>query len=321
MLLKVEAKTVAATVVGYLLGSILMKTTSETHADDLNASIIASHDDRHVTNFPIDTLFKPEILEGQYSNLVNDGNFMNSISSECQDWIKNWKHRDTFVSQVSQDWWLFANAFRKRNGFFIDLGAHEPRKWSNTYFFEQCLGWQGICVEANPYLAKGFKGTRNCIMEQTCISDTATQMWFKPDGPVGEVLSYIPTRSEITSQRLIKVPCTTLDKLFEKHKVKHVDFISIDVEGLELSILKSFQSWEKVDWIVAETMWATMHLNWVIADKGFWRISDIGGADDVYVRAPVPKQPSSSTSNRDVVYNLVKAQQQLNKKCVNGAPE
>ena len=36
-------------------------------------------------------------------------------------------------------------------GFYIDIGAFHPFKLSNTVFFDQCLGWEGICVEPNPY--------------------------------------------------------------------------------------------------------------------------------------------------------------------------
>jgi len=307
MLLKIEGRTLIGALFGYLVGIIAVKRRADApRIDEITAA------------YPLDTLLMPTLLQRQYQDLVGDLNFMNSISDECREWLMDWESRTTFVSQVSQDWWLFANAFRKKGGFFIDLGAHQSREWSNTYFFERCLNWRGICVEANPTLAADFKGTRSCILEQTCISDSAKELWFKPDGPVGEALTHTPTKQEIERDQLIKVPCTTLDNLFHKHKVQNVDFISIDVEGSELSVMSTFTQWHKVDWIVAETMWSTMHLGWLLADKGFWRVSDIGGADDVFVRGPVPMQPTDRWSNRDLVYRLVETKQNQTGTCVNG---
>ena len=37
-----------------------------------------------------------------------------------------------------------------RNGFFLEIGGLDGIKFSNTLFFERCLGWTGVLVEANP---------------------------------------------------------------------------------------------------------------------------------------------------------------------------
>ena len=39
----------------------------------------------------------------------------------------------------------------KRNGVFIELGGFEGILGSNSFFFERCLNWTGLVVEANPF--------------------------------------------------------------------------------------------------------------------------------------------------------------------------
>ena len=61
-------------------------------------------------------------------------------------------------------------------------GANSPRDNSNTLFFEKCLGWEGICVEANPDLAAKFPSQRKCKVENVCISNKATTLTFLKAG-------------------------------------------------------------------------------------------------------------------------------------------
>lgn len=53
-----------------------------------------------------------------------------------------------YKSQYSQDKFLNENFFKnKKNGVFIDIGAHDGITMSNSFFYEKQLGWDGLCVE------------------------------------------------------------------------------------------------------------------------------------------------------------------------------
>ena len=52
-----------------------------------------------------------------------------------------------FESQLGQDKYLFENFLKHKNGFFVDVGAHDGVFLSNTFFFENELNWSGVCVE------------------------------------------------------------------------------------------------------------------------------------------------------------------------------
>ena len=43
---------------------------------------------------------------------------------------------------------IFKN--RIRNGFFIEAGAYDGEKFSNTLFFELKQRWTGLLIEPNP---------------------------------------------------------------------------------------------------------------------------------------------------------------------------
>ena len=54
---------------------------------------------------------------------------------------------------------------------YLDLAANDAKIGSNSYFFDRCLGWRGICIEANPKYHPGIQATRNCDLIKNCVSD------------------------------------------------------------------------------------------------------------------------------------------------------
>jgi hypothetical protein len=78
-----------------------------------------------------------------------------------------------FFSQVGQDRFLFENFFYgKRNGTFVDIGAYDGEKFSNSLFFERYMGWHGLCVEPLPSAFARLAAKRQAsICKQVCIAD------------------------------------------------------------------------------------------------------------------------------------------------------
>src|SRR5438309_1453970 len=78
----------------------------------------------------------------------------------------------TYYSQCKQDKFVNEHFFKnKKNGFFVDIGAHNGVTYSNTFFFEKELNWTGICIEPIPKIFNELKSNRNCLCVQGCISD------------------------------------------------------------------------------------------------------------------------------------------------------
>jgi len=75
------------------------------------------------------------------------------------------------------------NPVRQEDRVFIEVGAYHPFKYSNTLFFEKCLGWKGLCVEPNPYQHHLFRTYRKATLVPNCVwSETKTvTMKFSKD--------------------------------------------------------------------------------------------------------------------------------------------
>ena len=58
-------------------------------------------------------------------------------------------------------------------GVYLDIAANHYKRISNTYFFDVCLGWRGLCLEPNPIYHDGLRAHRTCELLPTCASDRA----------------------------------------------------------------------------------------------------------------------------------------------------
>ncbi len=155
-----------------------------------------------------------------------------------------------FYSQVSQDRFLFERFFfGKRNGIFVDIGAYDGEKFSNSFFFEQSMGWRGLCIEPQPIPFSKLVATRTAQCEQVCVSDFEGEADFmESKAGIDETMlsglkqNFDPRHVErlirfSTENALRKVRVVKLSSLLEKYGLYDIDYCSIDVEGAELSII------------------------------------------------------------------------------------
>tara|TARA_R110000823_G_scaffold290583_3_gene408862 strand:+ start:12542 stop:13195 length:654 start_codon:yes stop_codon:yes gene_type:complete len=153
-----------------------------------------------------------------------------------------------------QDKFLNERYFKdKKNGFFVDVGAHDGLNGNNSCFFERSLGWDGICVEPLPTIYKQLTQNRKSINIEGAIDIVNGETSFISNSGYTEMLSgiekYYGKRhfdrrdDEITKKggttNVIKVKTFTLESIFEDNNVKHIDYLSIDVEGGEFVVIKS----------------------------------------------------------------------------------
>lgn len=205
-----------------------------------------------------------------------------------------------YHSQKGQDKFLNELIFKyKKEGFFVEIGAHDGVSFSNSYFFEKNLAWTGICVEPNPNIINVLQSNRNCICEQICISDSNTKKPFllckgyMLEMYSGLVENYDPRHLDRIDRemyifggekQIIWVDCCTLKSLFEKYKITHIDFLSIDIEGGEKAALESINfATVTIDVIVVENNFNGTILQKYLEDKGYVFKVRIG-KDDIYLR-------------------------------------
>ena len=147
---------------------------------------------------------------------------------------------------------ILAGLFEGKNdGFYIDVGAYHPYKFSNTYYF-YLQGWQGINIDATPGSMKSFNQIRsrdiNLEIAVSDSRDTLTYYCFKEPAlnTFCKKLAdfYIMKGWECIAEQFI--PVYPLSEVLEHYlpTTQSIDFLTIDVEGLDYNVLKS-NNWFK----------------------------------------------------------------------------
>jgi FkbM family methyltransferase len=143
-----------------------------------------------------------------------------------------------------------------RNGFFIEAGANDGFNQSNTYHLENSKGWRGLLVEGIPDLAAICRKVRarSKVCHAALVADqTATPtvtMRFANLMSLVEGSMDDPQKAEehirqgVAIQDLpgtyeVEVPARTLTSLWEEFiPGQPIDFLSLDVEGFEVEVLR-----------------------------------------------------------------------------------
>jgi FkbM family methyltransferase len=162
-----------------------------------------------------------------------------SDSSENRDEISSF----VSVSQCEQDKLVLKLLDGKRNGFFVDLAANDYMKLSNSYSIERYFNWSGICIEPNPEYLDGILSHRKCkLVVNPIYSGMNETVKFRfrghESGIIGDEMDNKETKEPTTDVELHTVTLKTVLQHFNAPRV--IDYFSLDVEGGEYSVLKSF---------------------------------------------------------------------------------
>lgn len=159
---------------------------------------------------------------------------------------------DGFVAQGFQDLFLYSALWRHldRPGVYIDLASNDWKYISNTIFADHCLQWDGICIEANGQYYPGLDQRRRCMVEKTCVAEKAKQVTFNMQGVFGGIVGAMKEdpgkkRTGGGQGKPVTMTCQTLSMIMQRYGVKHVDYMNLDVEGVELQCLQG-TDWDSV---------------------------------------------------------------------------
>ena len=131
---------------------------------------------------------------------------------------------------------ILARALGDRpNGFYVDVGACFPDVASVTRHFYE-LGWNGINIEpmVEPFERLQAERPRDINVRGAVASFTG-EIPIYSGASVGESSALRP----FDTARAILVPCFTLADLCDRYATRPIDFLKIDVEGLEDDVVKS----------------------------------------------------------------------------------
>ena len=206
--------------------------------------------------------------------------------------------KEGYRGQFSQDKWIAETIFPAlRGGIFVDFGAHDGVSLSNTYFLEKELGWSGIAIEPIPHVFEELKKNRNCQLINACIAARSGKAKFYQISGYAEMLSGL--YDEYDSQHLQRiereiknnggsceiqdVDCYSLNQILHDYNISHIDYLNMDIEGAEMSILKTidFDAFD-ISVIGCENNYKDFHIPQFMESHGYTLHSILG--DEFYIK-------------------------------------
>lgn len=148
--------------------------------------------------------------------------------------------------QFGEDAMLAEFMKNRANGFYVDIGCHDPQRFSNTFLLWKVLGWQGINIDADPHAIERFKVARpNDINLHFGVgpAEGYLELFMFSEGAVNTFDSVIASsrQQKFGAFETVKVPIKTLKSILDEYLPRNqaIDYMNVNVEGLDFEVLKS----------------------------------------------------------------------------------
>lgn len=151
-------------------------------------------------------------------------------------------------AQLYQDCYVAWKLRDKRDGYFVEFGATDGVALSNTFFLERELGWTGILAEPFPRWHAALAANRAAArIDYRCVwraSGEQLEFLALDDAPELATLKTFAAEDHHAAQRArrgrsIVVATVSLTDLLVQHGApRSIDYLSVDVEGAELEVLR-----------------------------------------------------------------------------------
>lgn len=159
------------------------------------------------------------------------------------------RYGNVSFSQCGEDLiisFLLSN-LRLQNPTYLDVGTNDPVFLNNTYLLYK-KGCYGVCVEPNPRLYKSIRRKRprdKCIQAGVGIISNSEANFYVLNADVLSTFSKEFCDDALKNPdykliNIVKVPLLTLSTIINENFVSCPNFISIDIEGWDLEIIKTF---------------------------------------------------------------------------------
>ena len=149
-------------------------------------------------------------------------------------------------SQLRQDLFVLSEVGLKREGFFVEFGAADGKRLSNTWLLEKYFGWKGVLAEPARKFQEAIRLERGCALDTRCVWRSSGQRLNFNETDIGELstisdYSDVDIHAEARKQgRTYEVETISLNDLLTSHgSPSEVDYLSIDTEGSEFDILNA----------------------------------------------------------------------------------
>ena len=145
-------------------------------------------------------------------------------------------------TQNLEDYHLSLAFAGQQTGTYIDIGGGHPIADNVSFWFYE-RGWQGIVVEPQPQLAGLYERLRpRDVIVPGLIGRDSGEIDFHVVDRLHGLSTTVEehakqARAYGADYRTVRLPVMTLAQLCERHALRDIDFLKIDVEGAEADVL------------------------------------------------------------------------------------
>jgi len=162
--------------------------------------------------------------------------------------------------------------FGAKIGYFVDVGANDPKAISQSWHLEQ-RGWDGVLIEPQPALVRELKEQRRAKVFACACSSPANAGKMLRLHVAGIHSSLNPDFFVAGMRRedVIEVPARTLDDMLEEAKAPTpIDLLSIDVENHEIEVLAgvTLKRWQP-RLILIEDLALNLRIHRALTSRGY----------------------------------------------------
>eukprot|EP00122_Pirum_gemmata_P007401 Pgem_evm1s6793 len=212
---------------------------------DMNSAILLLDDMTELTKFIItDSIY--DVTQHFVHNSTHDTSSNDNNKKEI--WYSQIEQDSYFVQQISK---------YQPNGTFVEIGGYDGVTGSNTYYMEKNLNWTGLVVEPNPEAYKKCVQSRprSVVIDKAIYEYDHSEIEFRipvgreiegGQGQLSAMVDHIRPdnlwkfKDSYDQSNVITVKTVNINTLLKNTGLKHIDYLSLDVEGYELDILKQW---------------------------------------------------------------------------------
>jgi len=178
-----------------------------------------------------------------------DGKLIRSTATRCPDnFHMDWSYSK---SQNNEDKYLLENFLPALcNGLYVELGALNGVKYSNSHLYSHLLDYHGVLIEPTPSAFQELTNNRpkdHLVNSAVCAQPGRVHFVDMNDDAVHGIWEFMSPsfrarwHNDVDLASMPKIACQPLTAILDQSPLAgiHIDFLSLDVEGAELEVIKT----------------------------------------------------------------------------------